>query len=120
MYCSSTIRHSHDGGTLTFSAAAPHVHVSFLGFESTMPSSDRDGQERQNAETDLVFIAPSNAASGGAHVDLQKSISRLPTWPSATRRSVFGLDEVITRFSEASSIPLCDRARRERSGVLII
>ena len=111
---------SHDNHERAVSESVPHIHINVFGFELTLPSSDREGQKGPHVVTELVLIASNNPAIVRAPAEWLRSVSILspplphvpcPASDESSRLAVFSVD---------SSIPLCDSARRERSGVLNI
>jgi len=111
---------SHDDDERAVTEAVPHIHINVFGFELTMPSSDREDQKGPHVVTELVLIASNNPAIVGARAELLRSVSLLS--PPLPNVHCPASDEnyQLAVFSADSSIPLCDSARRERSGVLNI
>ena len=116
-------RHSHDHDECTVTEAVPHVHVNFFGVDITLPISDRDhrnNQEEQSHGLALVAVVSDSPAVVGQSPISWKNFSLAP---SALSNAIYcAADEHNhwVKSSEACSIPLCDSARRERSGVLIV
>jgi hypothetical protein len=118
-----TGRHTHDDEDCTVTDAVPHVHLSFFGFEMTLPISDRhDGDDRnqQDREFTLVAIAPAGAAVMALNSHLLRCLSLLPPALPTAHCSAADEQNHLVMSSEDCSIPLCDSARRERSGVLVV
>lgn len=115
-------RHSHDG-ECTVTRAVLHVHVNLFGFEMTLPSSGQDrheGQEKQSTGTAQFVIGPDSPAISGPHAYSLRNLLLPPT--ALPAGCCLSPDEHhhLVKSSEHCSIPLCDSARRERSGVLIV
>jgi len=106
--------------------SVPHFHVDFLGFELTLPMAVRhkaDEPSQPYGGLCLIDMAPGDAPVAAVSSELSGGRLR---WPSSLPRllehhgyqaDVRSLAEL---SAEASSIPLCDSARGERSGVLRI
>jgi hypothetical protein len=116
-------RHSHPGGDRPHSAvhddlhagmgeSHAHLHVTLFGVEFTLPveSDDEDAEEEQTAFLIAASIAIDTVPTSHFVVlaqpilDIGEPLQIVPTFRRIT----------------ASAAPLCDTARHQRSGVLLI
>ena len=101
--------HEHDG----LGSSYAHVHVTLFGVDFTLPANSDDDEGREERCTFL-----GQTPSG---IELDRSASHF----SVVAEPVFDFGElfpVVATFRSiaASAAPLCDTARHERSGVLLI
>lgn len=97
-----------------------HLHVELLGFDFTLPdlpSDERDGKPGCQVECVMPWSAK-------APITLRSTASSdtyqvVPQLMSAALRDAAPLQVVVSPTSPILSAPLCDRARHERSGVLL-
>ena len=113
--------HAHDESLV--SERAPHVHLNVFGFEITLPIPDRardDGQDQQANGPSLVAVVSDSPAIVGQNLNTSSSL----LLPPAASPDSFGCARYDCNHSvksaEACAIPLCDSARRERTGVLVV
>jgi hypothetical protein len=102
-------QHQHNG----VGSSVAHVHVTLFGVDFTLPA---DSDDDENHDARCTFFGPAPNA-----IELDQSASDF----SAVAEPVFDAGEplamVLTfRSIAASAAPLCDTARHERSGVLLI
>jgi hypothetical protein len=123
------VHHSHDGkhhrndsqpsGASLSSGPWSHLHFHFFGFEFTLPESAPDQGDRESHETEAVSLlssVPLPVPCGTAQTVLAwLAFPPLTVLPGDAAL----LQVVVASPPPVSSPPLCDRARRERSGVLI-
>jgi hypothetical protein len=117
-----TSHHRHHDGDCALARATSHAHVNLLGFHITLPVSDRDGdrESEQSSEFTHFVIAHTVMPVSASQSTVEEVLSQ---WTNCA--SALDDDSVDNRpkwegQTSASSIPLCDSARRERSGVLVI
>ncbi len=118
----ATAKHSHDRHVKD-SAQVPveHAHVFLLGIEFSIPipQSERSDtpQPIANAERWIPLISevslPKDAHEGTRFLadDLFAPVELMPRWPARSE---------VRPLRDSAEAFLCDTARRERSGVLII
>ena len=97
-----------------------HFHFALLGFELTLPDTLPVEEDRPGgSDLELIPLRPSEEPlpTWGS---CQESTARLAA-SAATLRSADAAPcpTVTAGPAPVSSAPLCDRARRERSGVLL-
>jgi hypothetical protein len=99
-------------------AAPVHMHIFLLGFEFTLPAQDQEHEHSTNSGEHMLVVRLIGD-------DLTDSATRVPTGavlPQATLDIVAALPVATTpalsAVSRQASLPLCDTARHERSGVL--
>lgn len=96
-----------------------HLHAVLFGFTVTLPDDGPSKDDSHPRGTELVCVRqfqaqPANRASGSSTFDNPLSCSRqLPAQSGS-------LKPVANDLSQVISPPLCDRARFERSGVLLV
>jgi hypothetical protein len=103
-------RHQHEQDGMGSSVA--HMHVALFGVEFTLPAESSDDASHEGHATFLVASPPAidaNQASHFAHLVQPVLDVGQPVQAVATFRCI-----------TASVAPLCDTARHERSGVLLI
>jgi hypothetical protein len=97
-----------------------HTHINVFGVPLTLPLKEEGGSQR-NQELPVVkvdalaaacVVRANNLPTAGFWI----SLSALP--PCV--RSALDNDVSMCRAPQATHIPLCDTARRERSGVLVV
>ena len=101
--------HAHNGVDSSYA----HVHVTLFGVDFTLPA---DSDDDENHDVRCTFLGP--APSG---VETDQSNSQL----SVVAEPVMGAGRPLSivppfRSIAAAAAPLCDTARHERSGVLLI
>ena len=114
-------KHSHDDRASHLAqSSAEHLHVFWLGFVSSMPLSapERSDSSRPmaNAEQWVPLISEvtlPDASQVGSHIPAFDLVTSTELTPRLLARS-----EV--RLRQPAVALLCDTARRERSGVLVI
>jgi len=97
-----------------------HLHVSFLGLEITLPDRvPNRGNDESGAQTEVVLLASRTVVTAPSlccEASLAGTLSA-PSQPS--------LDDAVAMQFRATApppvsvAPLCDAARRERTGVLL-
>ncbi len=104
-------------------AAQSHMHVYLLGFEFTVPTennqddpSDRDSQGGTNLCVTRLAGADFDASSRAVVIDWLDT----PDQDNALALPDLAPDECAMIAMAAIATPLCDSARRERTGVLRI
>jgi hypothetical protein len=100
--------HEQDG----ISSSVAHMHVALFGVEFTLPVESNDNDSHEGQATFLVASPPAidmNQASHFAHLAQPVLDVGRPVQAVA-----------IFRCIAASAAPLCDSARHERSGVLVV
>ncbi len=97
----------------------PHVHLTFLGFSLCIPGEDiplDDGSENSSLELLLVACKPlvaHDTSRDTARDDLpSQTLLALPVCPER--------EQLTRRPPPVTSPPLCDVARHELTGVLLI
>jgi hypothetical protein len=120
-HASHECSHEHKDAVIT--EAVPHVHMNFFGFDWTLPISEpnsSDGRGEDSHELLFVAVAADQPASVRTVSHSPNDLSLLSfTHPSSAGIAI-GEDQFSMKPTEACSIPLCDSARRERTGVLLI
>ncbi|MCL4207380.1 MAG: hypothetical protein KJ000_33270 [Pirellulaceae bacterium] len=97
-----------------------HLHFHFLGLELTLPEREPDQGDREShglAVVSLLSFAQTPVLSGTAQTVLTWQV--FPPFTAVSPEDAALLQVVVAASPPVSSPPLCDRARRERSGVLI-
>ena len=97
-----------------------HLHWSFLGLDFSVPLSDdeqsKDGRQAATpAVVRLVDFAPAPTLDTGHSLSIAPVIVALSSLEAALVQA-----PSLAGFERRQSAPLCDRARRERSGVLLV
>lgn len=100
---------------------ASHFHFRWLGFRLTLPDDDSPAQKGENqCPSQLLFVRDSR--SSAPQVSLDKGLNSSVAVPSLNA-IVAGADAfcppVVGSHLRLTPHPLCDRARHERSGVLL-
>jgi hypothetical protein len=108
------------GGCLSSSDHFWHLHVPLLGLTLALPETASDENDCDSNDTDTVFLPGSNqellSCQAAPSASLQQIIGvSLSTSPYEAAL----MQVVVSAPAPVSCAPLCDRARRERSGVLI-
>lgn len=115
-------KHSHDGRA-SHSAQSPveHLHVFWFGFQSSLPlpAPERSDSPRPTASTEqwvplISEVTLPDASQLGSHIpalDLLTPTELTPRLPAHSK---------IRPLRQSAVALLCDTARRERSGVLVI
>ena len=115
-------KHSH-GDHTSHSAQSPveHLHVYWLGFAFSMPLSapERSDSPRPTASTEqwvplISEVTLPDASQVGSHIPAVDLLTPTELTPRLPARSE------VRPLRQAAVALLCDTARRERSGVLVI
>lgn len=93
-------------------SSVAHMHVTLFGVEFTLPAESSDDDSHEGRATFLVTAPPTIDANPASHfawfaqpvLDIVQTVQAAPAFRCIT----------------ASAAPLCDAARHERSGVLLI
>ena len=100
---------------------ASHLHFQWLGFRMTLPDDDsptKKGEDR--CASKLLFVQASRASIpqvySGSRLDTSLTVLPLNTIAADIGASC---PSVLCSFLRLTPHPLCDRARHERSGVLL-
>ena len=98
-----------------------HLHFHFLGLEVTLPEPASDQGDRESDGKDTVSVLASGEQLLPCQTSPSASAQQLIrwstfSWPSDAAR----MQVVVWAPAPVSSAPLCDSARRERSGVLLV
>jgi hypothetical protein len=101
--------HVHDGVESSYA----HVHVTLFGVDFTLPA-DSDDDKNHDARCTFLGQAPS-----GVEMDQSNSHSSLVADPVMDAGRPLSIVPTF-RSIAAAAAPLCDTARHERSGVLLI
>ena len=107
---------SPDGESAWFSSAL-HMHIFLLGFQFTLPAeetTDDEGEQSANQVVLVRFLGDNlnDSAARLAAPDCQTVLALQPCDISAV-----GSAPPLCRMTRLRSLPLCDSARHERSGV---
>jgi hypothetical protein len=96
-----------------------HLHIQLLGLALTLPEPASRDDGRQSPRNDVLFLLAGQEKPFLFRATLWTEMQQLLVSPvfSATEDAAF-TQIVILRPAPVSCAPLCDRARRERSGVL--
>jgi len=100
---------------------APHLHFQWLGFRLTLPDDDgptQNGDDRNNSK--LLFVQAGRMSLPQSHWGTR--LDKSPTHPclDTPATDVAAICPAISCHRAAVTVrPLCDRARHERSGVLL-
>jgi hypothetical protein len=97
-----------------------HLHFHFLGLEVTLPEPASDQGDRESSGLEAVSVLP--FAQEPVPCRMAQTVSAWETFTPFTALSPEDaalLQVVVNAPPPVSCPPLCDRARRERSGVLI-
>jgi len=113
--------HSESSAAIVAGGEATHLHFEWLGFRLTLPVDGSSGDESgEPSDPELLFVRVGRTSLDQSHLGtgLDKSPTHLeldavPTAIAAVRFTVTSSRLPLT------SHPLCDRARHERSGVLL-
>ncbi len=116
-------QHSHAGGEMAHSHAhghhhhdegplQAHVHASLFGYEVSLPTPD--GEDPVDDQTLCLVVGPAVAPTAQAATFVDWSLPNILCVERAT--------PAVPSFGciTAEAAPLCDSARRERSGVLLV
>ena len=111
---------AHGGGAELAAGHWWHLHYQFLFFEFTLPDSvpDQDDRESYGRDTVSVLTVAREAVSCRAP-QTASAWQMIPPSDAVSPEDAALLQVVVTAPPPVSCPPLCDRARRERSGVLI-
>lgn len=97
-----------------------HLHIQFLAFELTLPdppSDEDDDDSSRGVGCVMLWSAPYAPAFGSMVSWHVKHVVTHPVVPGL--RDATSMQAVVLFEPRILSAPLCDRARQERSGVLL-
>ena len=125
--------HSHHGGYRSHDLAdvpggdaqwsgdhGSHLHVHFLFFDFTLPDPAPDQHDPESYSRDVVSVLSWSQVAVS-----WKALQNASIWQTILPFHAVSLEDaallqvVVTAPPPVSNPPLCDRARRERSGVLV-
>jgi len=105
--------HGHDHAHNGVESSYAHVHVTLFGVDFTLPA---DSDEDTDHDARCTFLGPSPS---GVVMDQSASHSSLVAEPVMDAGRPLSIVPTF-RSIAAAAAPLCDTARHERSGVLLI
>ena len=118
--CSCRHEHTGDHDECTVVQVVAHIHVNIFGFSVSLRASDpdhRDGQEHDPNKLTFVSIGASDPAIGGEELSSLRYQLQPTLLPPAACCHADADSTDFANATESCAIPLCDSARRERSGV---
>jgi len=98
-----------------------HLHICLLGINLALPESEREQSERLNGDppADLTVSRPSATLTLDASAPSISAQQLLRHCAAAPLGDAAPLYAVASSPAPVTSAPLCERARRERTGVLL-
>jgi hypothetical protein len=97
------------------------LHWQLLGFQVTMPDTDRSGKDhRVNADTHWVFVRATSAVPTTLSKSISDGVRITPPLIGLILNTEVDSAIASRPNSSVTTNLLCDRARFERSGVLLI
>lgn len=110
--------HSHRVADSLTPLPTAHWHLSLLGIPLTLPASDQDSQDHGTSNLPMVVVPLLPEPSRGVAESLPVPELWLPWLADATRIWSLAIERPALKAPpEWGGLPLCDIARRERSGV---
>jgi hypothetical protein len=111
--------HPHKCESYLTAASVSHVHLTLLGFDFSFPDSD-NSNGGDDASRTSTFLRLSNDCTvkllaRSLNIDLLRTLSL-----KASAGDVVAIHSATSAAPQVPSAPLCDRARFERSDVLLI
>jgi hypothetical protein len=125
-------RHSHAHGQRHSDEAQPttlaevscshwwHLHFQVFGLKLTLPEPDPGQNDRQSeVDSEVLALVPGQKFFSGSSSRSDSLEHRVLTVASSVVGSAAAMHAVVSAPPPVSYAPLCDTARRERSGVLL-
>ncbi|MCL4204147.1 MAG: hypothetical protein KJ000_16825 [Pirellulaceae bacterium] len=97
-----------------------HLHLQFLGLDFTLPEPTSNENDRETRGKDALSVLASDEEPLPCQTTVSSSIQQiiLASMHSSSDDAAL-VQVVVSAPAPVSCTPLCDRARRERSGVLM-
>jgi hypothetical protein len=94
-----------------------HMHIFVLGFQFTLPADEEsDDESSHHTDHPVAMLAADDLADSAARVPIVTCQALAPAAPQAAF-NLAGAVPVRRRLLPLRSLPLCESARHERSGV---
>jgi hypothetical protein len=96
-----------------------HLHFRFLGLTLTLPEPTSNESDSETREKDALSVLASDESPLPCQTTVSSSVQQmLWTLMHSSSDDAAPMQVVVSAPAPVSCTPLCDRARRERSGVL--
>jgi hypothetical protein len=97
-----------------------HLHFRFLGLDLTLPEPTSNESDSETRERNALSVLASDEAPLPCQTTVSSSVQQMfRTWMHSSSDDAAPMQVVVSAPAPVSCTPLCDRARRERSGVLL-
>ncbi|MBD3675744.1 MAG: hypothetical protein HUJ26_19725 [Planctomycetaceae bacterium] len=100
---------------------ASHIHLTLFGFEFTLPKGQTPGEDNENGSGSSTVIRwLDREINARSSISTDYLLNNLLVLVSDDLEKIDAVASQETSEVTLSSLPLCDSARRERSGALLI